>query len=260
MSKKLTTRDFIERARQVHGDKYDYSKVEYVNNSTKVCIICPIHGEFWQSYDGHITQEQDCPHCARENNKKAIFGVGINDYPYPIKEKGKHIQSYSIWQNILARCYDAKVHLKYPTYKGCSVCEEWLLFSNFKKWFDENYVEGWHLDKDILVKGNKIYSSDTCCFVPKEINKMFTKSNSIRGKYPIGVTFHKGKYDATITRTRCGIKKRTTIGSFPTPEDAFVAYKIAKEMWIKEVADNWKDSLKPNVYEAIYNYNVEITD
>ena len=64
MSKKLTTEEFIEKAREVHGDKYDYSKVEYVNTHVKVCIICPKHGEFWQTPHDHLKSE--CKECYNE--------------------------------------------------------------------------------------------------------------------------------------------------------------------------------------------------
>ena len=92
---------------------------------------------------------------------------------------------------MIERCYSKKSHKKRPTYIGCKVHKEWLYFSNFKKWFDENYIEGYELDKDILFKGNKWYCTDTCAFVPKEINSLFTKHDSKRGNFPIGVSYKK---------------------------------------------------------------------
>ena len=118
-------------------------------------------------------------------------------------------------------------------------------------------MNGWELDKDILIKGNKIYSPETCAFVPAEINGIFTKTNSKRGVYPIGVSLHKeGRFQAKVLKN----KKQAYIGLFDTPEEAFQAYKKAKEEYIKEVADKWKDKIDPRVYEAMYNYQVEITD
>lgn len=259
MSKKLTTEEFVRRARKIHGNKYDYSKVNYQDQYKKVCIICPIHGEFLKAPSAHIRQKQGCPTCTREGNKKLILGVGINDFSLPIRASKTKIKSYIVWLSMLDRCYNEKTHIKYPTYKDCTVCEEWKRFSSFKEWFDEHYREGWHLDKDILVKGNKIYSPETCCFVPFAINKLFTKSKASRGEYPIGVSYHRKKYDACLN-TKNGAKNRRTIGSFNTPEEAFQAYKNAKEKWIKEIADRWKDQLEPRVYKAMYEYQVEITD
>lgn len=78
MSQKLTTEEFIKKAREVHGDKYDYSKVEYVDNKTKVCIICPIHGEFWQSPEKHLSS-QGCKKCHHESIAKQ-FRLGKDKF------------------------------------------------------------------------------------------------------------------------------------------------------------------------------------
>ena len=59
----MNTQEFIEKAKKIHNNKYDYSKVEYVNVKTKVCIICPEHGEFWQTPDSHINGKSGCPKC-----------------------------------------------------------------------------------------------------------------------------------------------------------------------------------------------------
>ena len=108
------------------------------------------------------------------SSKKLIFNNGINDYDDITYRNGRDIKSYSVWHSMLQRCYDDKYHIKHPTYEGCTVCDEWLYFSNFKKWFDENYIEGTQLDKDIFSK-NKVYSPETCCFVPREINVLMSQ-------------------------------------------------------------------------------------
>ena len=74
--KKLTTEEFIEKAKEIHGDKYDYSKVEYKGAHTKVCIICPEHGEFWQAANSHINLKEGCPKCGRiiSNSKQHKLG------------------------------------------------------------------------------------------------------------------------------------------------------------------------------------------
>ena len=118
------------------------------------------------------------------------------------------------------------------------------------------------LDKDILHKGNKIYSSNTCIFVPNRINVLFTNCKKTRGNYPIGVT----KNDNNRFRARCNILddnnkiKSVHLGYFGTPEEAFNAYKIFKENYIKEVADEYKDKIPNKLYEAMYNWRVDITD
>lgn len=255
--KRLPTNEFIRRARSVHGDKYDYSKVKYITQKYKVSIICPVHGEFWQTPDSH-TRGIGCPECARIASKQKIHGVGINDYQGRVKKDGKNIQSYHIWQQMLSRCCCSTFKERYPTYKDCSVCDEWKYFSKFKEWFDAHYVEGWHLDKDILVKGNKYYSPDTCCFVPAEINCMWTKCDKRRGEFPIGVSYinAKNKFLACMSVD----KKTTMIGYYDNYRDAFQAYKIAKEAHIKDIADKWKGKIEEKVYMALYSYQVEEGD
>lgn len=174
--------------------------------------------------------------------------------------KSKNYNAYNAWRNMIDRCYNKKFQEKHITYKEVTVCEEWHNFQNFAKWFEDNYnpktMEGWHLDKDILFPLNKIYSSDTCCFVPQEINVLFVKNNKNRGKYPIGVSKANKKYVASVTKNNVPIK----LGRFDTPEEAFQAYKTAKEKYIKEVADKWKDQITEQVYKALINYQIEITD
>lgn len=172
MGGNLTTEEFIAKARLVHGDKYDYSKVEYKNNKTKVCIICPEHGEFWQRPNDHLTGHS-CRRCSRSLGK--VFGVGVNDCYEFIRTGDKIRSSYQSWVNMLQRCYSIAWHKRHPTYIGCQVCDEWLYYSNFKRWSDENYRDGYELDKDILAKKAKLYSPVTCVFVPHYINSLVIK-------------------------------------------------------------------------------------
>ena len=156
--KRTTTSQFIAKAKSIHGDKYDYSKVKYEKSSIKVCITCPKHGEFWQTPNSHLSGKG----CLKCSMYSLVSGVGINDIEINTKDK-----CYKVWHSMMNRCYSKKYHSKFPTYQNCSVCNEWTYLSNFKRWFDENYVDGYVLDKDILVKGNKVYSPETCCFVPE---------------------------------------------------------------------------------------------
>lgn len=202
-----------------------------------------------------------CPYEPRAYNK-GYLGES-NSFT---KVNNKHIKKiYDIWRQMLYRCYSQKSIKKNPTYENCDVCEEWLNFQNFVNWFEKNYYEvetqSMCLDKDILVKGNKTYSPKTCIFVPQEINKLFTKRQLHRGKYPVGVSIHdkkslKLKYVAHINKK----DKFINLGRYNTPEEAFLAYKKAKEEYIKEVADKYKDQIPQKLYDAMYKYEVEITD
>jgi hypothetical protein len=171
-------------------------------------------------------------------------------------------KEYTHWSSMLARCSCEDYHSKYPTYKGTTVCEEWLNFTVFAKWCREQpeFLLGHRvfLDKDILNKGNKHYSPDTCTFVPHDVNTLFTKADASRGEYPIGVSFCTTR---NVITACVRIDKRTKyLGRFENPFDAFCAYKKAKEAYIKELAEKFKPIISHNCYLAMYKYRVEITD
>lgn len=189
---------------------------------------------------------------------RTICNIGYIGDNFISKYNFLYEKHYRNWFNMITRCYDEKELMKYPTYRDVTVCEEWHNFQNFREWSELNYIDGFYLDKDILVKGNKLYSPNTCCFVPCEINNLFLKSNSIRGDLPIGVHFDKysGKYRASlkINGKVKGLKR------CETPEEAFEIYKQAKENYIKEMAEKWKDKIFENVYNTLLNYKVNIND
>lgn len=186
-----------------------------------------------------------------------VYGVGcfgVGDYTS--KVNGKLTEAYIAWEGMLERCYSEKYQEKYPTYKNCTLDEKWYNFQIFNKWFENNYIEGFHLDKDILIKGNKTYSPETCCFVHQEINKLFTKCNKSRGEYPIGVTKKGNKFQTTLSING----KTTYLGCFNTIEESFQIYKIAKEENIKKLANKYKHQITENCYQALINYKVNIND
>ena len=198
----------------------------------------------------------------RDINYPSVWGIGIIG-----EEKYIHgTKSYNTWKSFLERCYDDKYKSKHPTYNECTVCNEWLYYPNFKKWFDENYyeIEGeqMHLDKDILNKGNKIYSPENCIFVPQKINTLFTKRQNKRGESVIGTTSVNGKYRAqcSIINPKTGKSKQEHLGYYDMQEKAFKVYKYYKEKNIKEVADYFKGQIPQILYNALYNYEVEIDD
>ena len=192
------------------------------------------------------------------SKRTLICGVGCFDANYSRNIDKKTKKVYSDWDNMIRRCYYPKSLKNRESYNGCKVCDEWLSFVNFRIWHDSNYIEGYHLDKDILVKGNKIYSPDTCCFVPQEINTLLISCKSHRGVLPIGVCVYGSRFQSYYWR-KCN---QVYLGVFDTPEEAFYAYKTAKEAYIKEVAQEYYDAGKitKRVYDALVNYKVEITD
>ena len=185
------------------------------------------------------------------SQRKLVYGIGINDADYVVEQRvgGKRTvcPSYRKWVDMLTRCYSAKYHEKHTTYSGCSVTEEWLTFSNFKRWMDRQEWEGMQLDKDLLVEGNKIYNPKHCLFIPSKLNTLLTDSSAIRGEWPIGVSFNKkaGKF-----RASCSVDgKDKHLGLFSTPTLASAAYKEFKSILIADVAGQYKSNCK--LYTAL---------
>ena len=168
----------------------------------------------------------------RKKNK-LVCGVGINDSMDRIEIDHITNKSYGVWTDMLSRCYSSKFHIKFPSYIGCIVCDEWKYYTTFEQWFDKNYVEGFHLDKDILIEGNKTYSPDTCRFVPPNINTILSASNSIRGDYPQGVSKNHNSYTA---RCRYGVGREVLRKTFKTIPEAQAWYSATKHQIVKERA------------------------
>ena len=189
---------------------------------------------------------------------KGYIGVGMYN--------SRNVRVYHLWKAMLSRCY-SEIRLKTrPTYKSAEVCEGWLNFQNFAEWcysqkffkVEDNSGKSYHLDKDILVKGNKVYSPETCCFVPHEINALVLKSAKTRGELPIGVSTNSWS-EGFVAYINKGVKK-LALGNFKTIEDAFSAYSGAKESYVKEIADKWRGQIDGRVYEALMSYKVGIDD
>ena len=206
--------------------------------------------------------EIKCPY------ERRAFKIGyIGEGKYKTKENGKYTKVYKTWKSMLTRCYDSKFHKKEPIYIGCETSDEFLNFQNFGIWDEDNYYkvgnEKMCLDKDILVKHNKIYSPDTCIYVPERINLLFVKNNNRRGDNPIGVSDTKnGKYQVfcNLFNSEVGKSKYEYLGRYNTQEEAFEVYKYYKEKNIKEVADYYKKQIPEILYGTLYNYEVEIDD
>ena len=192
----------------------------------------------------------------------SVYGVGILGTKYPSTINGIHTKEYKLWQNMLVRCYSDSSKNRRPTYEGCEVSNNFKSYEYFYEWCHKQIGfsnQDWHLDKDLLVKGNKVYSETTCVFLPNEINSLLTKRAASRGEYLIGVSWDK-RGMAFISRVRKNKGKSEYLGSFNTELEAYNAYKTAKESFIKEQAEKWEDKIDPRAHEALMKYQVEITD
>jgi hypothetical protein len=190
---------------------------------------------------------------------KSYYGVGclgeIN--------ASEHNKAYSVWRFILKRCYkNNNIDLRAKSYLNCTVSDEWLTFKNFCAWYEANYYpignEKMCVDKDILIKNNKIYSKETCLIVPNRINMLFAKCKGNRGNTVIGVSYDKrsGKYRVSAS----DLINNKPKGLFDTEIEAFLAYKTCKEEYIKEIADQYKNKIPSKLYNAMYMYQVDMDD
>lgn len=180
---------------------------------------------------------------------KLLYGVGVNDFSGSCVVNGGKIKSYDFWKSMLCRCYNPKYHLRKPTYIGCSVCSEWLCFSNFKEWFDINYVEGCQLDKDILIEGNKVYSPKSCRFIPGYINSLLNDRGSVRGDLPIGVSKNGNGFTAHCSNGNGDILHKYC----STLSEAKSWYYTTKKSVVKSQADKalTNGSIGEDVYFAL---------
>ena len=185
--------------------------------------------------------------------KKGYIGFGIHTCCLD----GKLTKKYKVWYDMLMRCYSKKYQNKHPSYIGCTVDDKWLNYQVFANWFENNYVEGYELDKDILFKGNKLYSESTCCFVPHSINLLLVNCVSRFGNLPIGVKLTpSNKYQVNLNIK--GI--RTYLGTFVTIEEAFDIYLKAKKKEVTRQANLYQKTLSINCYTALLKYDIKITD
>jgi len=190
------------------------------------------------------------------SKRKLVYGVGVNDADYKVEivKNGRRMQCpyYLRWMNMLRRCYYSKYHEKYPTYKGCSVCKEWLTFSVFEAWMLKQDWKGMALDKDILNQGNKIYAPEYCRFISQALNSLLTASGAARGDLPLGVTWHKHlkKYRARINID--GNEKH--LGYFNTIEEAKAVYDKAKYAEINRHAMMQTD---PEIRNGLLNWVID---
>ena len=202
----------------------------------------------------------------KDRYSTSVFGVGVLGTKYPSKISGRNTKEYVLWQSMLQRCYSDAYKKKYQTYEGCEVSDNFKSFEYFYEWchsqigFDnDGNGNPFQLDKDLLVKGNKVYSEDSCVFLPQEINSLLVKCTASRGKHLIGVSWNNAS-KAFVAMVRKNKGKSEWLGSFKTELEAFEAYKQAKEYFIKEQASNWKDQIDERAYNALMNYTVEIAD
>ena len=194
--------------------------------------------------------------------KKLVFGVGVNDADYAVRKykeigcvDGKRKQKlvwecpfYRVWNHMLARCYSTKCQEKRPTYKNCTVYDEWLVFTNFKSWMMAQDWEGLQIDKDLLIDGNKIYSAETCVFVTPLVNSFTVDCRAARGKWLLGVSWDKPTRKFRAQCSNPFTKKQEHLGLFTSEQEAHNAWAKRKLELAHELAAIQTD---PRVAKAL---------
>lgn len=214
--------------------------------------------------------ERDASDCIRgrviDNLVPSIYGVGYTSdlttpKSYNVDGVKKNTPSYEVWLGILRRCYseESKSYRDYGG-KGVVVCEEWLDFTKFDKWFNENYIDGYHIDKDILSENycGKVYNPEYCRFIPVKVNSFMTNSRRARGLYPVGV-YRKVNKSGTIRYiAQVGdlVDRQSYLGRFHTMHEAFLAYKNARESLAKQLAvkEYGKGNIPLEIYERLMSW------
>ena len=243
-----------DRTGEVSYTKYGTkaTTVQYINNKD---VLVEFNDDYRFQYhttyinfkNGRLTNPYD----------KSIYRIGfigIGDYD------SKHI-SYPAWFNMIKRCYKKQKSYDDESYDDCIVDKEWQKFQNFAKLYEENmYVcdERLVIDKVIKLHGNRMYSKEYCMLLPEKINLLFIKEKARRGDLPMGVHFHKERDNYVAM---CSVDGKTKyIGSYSNPQIAFNHYKEFKEKHIKKVLENYIGILPSDIYKAVENYKIEITD
>lgn len=241
-------------------DLSEYIGREFETNKSGKCFVVDcknVKSVIVMFYDGYTTTTQmsnlkrgNVRNPYHENNK--LYGVGITDIAGCIK--GKRDYLYRVWESMITRCYSEKYQQLYPTYREVCVCERWQTYSLFKEdlekttCFDKLGV-GYHLDKDLIKQGNKVYSPEFCAIVPEVMNLSVVKPSKLGNDLPTGVHFCKRerKYVAQVHRGN----GQEGLGYFETLEQAHTAYIKAKRRYLSHLSTEYRGIVDDKVCDAL---------
>lgn len=187
--------------------------------------------------------------------KRTVCGVGYNSGGSHLSYiEGKPSREYSIWREMISRCYSKKTKERLPTYKDCVTCLEWHDFQNFAEWYKKHpyFNKGYALDKDLLVRGNKVYSPETCLLIPRELNMLIISGGKDRNEYPRGVSLESSTNKFFVTISING--KSKNLGRYNCQYEAGLVYLEARKKYIKEKACEWRSRIDNRSYEALLNW------
>lgn len=251
------------------GSGSGYSKDVYADYLVAQAFLEPvkgrdriyhIDGDGSNSRYGNLIYVSDKESRALRNGDIKVEDLGRVQKYVPFLNHSR-MKAARLWNDMYSRCYNKKLHRRFPEYIGCTICDYWLEDrERFFKWVEENYYmvgeEQMDLDKDILCKGNKVYGPETSVFVPHAINTLLLNCRRKRGRYPIGVSHDRGRYRAALNIDGRNVK----LGTYDTPKEAFMVYKKHKEALVLITADRYKGKIPDKVYDAMINWKIEIDD
>lgn len=190
--------------------------------------------------------------------KRNVYGVGYTGKgKYKISENGKHFKSYNAWNGMFERSYSESYHATRPTYIGCSVHEDWHNYQEFSDFYVNNefYGLGYHLDKDLLFEGNKVYSPDTCLLLPQEINTAIVRVKDKGNNPALGVSLSKDgkKYIARVTTK----ERNRHLGTYDSLEEAVEVYCKFKEEQMRCLAKKFEGRIDSRAYEKLMGWSVD---
>lgn len=240
------------------GDYGEFEVIQYISKREMLIRFTDTGYETW-CYSNNVAKGK-----VKDPFIPNVWGVGyLGNAKASYRENGKsHLKtSYNTWSHMIRRCYGFAGE-NVMTYDDCTVCKEWLCFETYEKWFDEHHIEGFQVDKDLKITGNRKYSPETCTFIPNRINAIlgFKTNNSVRkDEYkdlPVGVSWH--KRDEVYTARCWDGDKLASLGYHDTADQAFLRYKDFKERLIKSVTQDYyeKGLLDYDVYHNLQNYVV----
>lgn len=249
----------ISRKGEINKNRYGTKMeiVSYINSSN---IIVRFLDEY--KYETKTSYAEFKKGSVRNPYDRTIYDVGyIGDGKFC---SSYNMRLYNVWTDMIRRCYNPYLlnTNRYARYRDCLVCTDWLNLQKFGEWYEDNYYEidneTMHLDKDIMIKGNKIYSPETCIFVPQIINDIFVRQFKKTTNLPTGCYIHDNKL---FMSCRIGNKRIYRSGYDLTQvEEAFNDYKLIKEAYIKEVAERYKKYIPKKLYNILINYSININD
>ena len=238
--------------------------VFYTRSGCQVVVLDYVNSEkiYIEYQDSHRYKTYTSTRHLKNGNIKnpyspSLYGVGyIGSGSFRSKINGKQTVAYASWKRMLERVYDERMHIKSPTYKRCSVCNEWYNFQNFAEWFYQQPNagrKGFDLDKDLLIVGNTEYSEKACSLVPKKINNLMNSSHISNSSVPEGVRRKGRKYQSFMSRHG----RQVFLGTYDSLEAARKSYVTAKQEYVVEIAELYKNDIHPVVYNNLINWDFE---